>query len=301
VRPFTGKHAALAVIAATAVSTGAAAALRTARSAVEAGDGRARAGDVRVGIAAPRAAAAQGCSEYDGFFDLSNDPAKRHSFAFTRAAYSGGGLGRGFGRRSGRSGWATDAPKADWQFLVVFRRLLGIDSYPCQHYVALDDPAIRHFPFLYALEVGSMNLSDEEVKNLREYLLAGGFLMIDDFWGDDEWAAFQYNIERVLPEYEIVELPLEHSIFKTFYEIKEILQVPNVGNARGGWTTSECGPCQPYALGILDDQGRVMVIINWNTDIGDAWEWAEQPYYPLKYSTFAYQMGVNFIVYSMSH
>lgn len=299
-RPFTGKHAALAVIAGVALSTGAAAAVRAAGAEAGSKDGRARASEMRVGIAAPRAAAAQGCNEYDGFFDLSDDPGKRHSFAFTRVAYSGGGMGRGWGR-GGRSGWATDAPKADWQFLVVFRRLLGIDSYPCQHYIALDDPAIRHFPFLYALEVGSMNLSDEEVKNLREYLLAGGFLMIDDFWGGGEWSNFEYNIERVLPEYEIVELPLDHPIFKTFYEIKEILQVPNVGNARGGWQTTECAGCLPQALGILDDRGRVMVVINWNTDLGDAWEWAEQPFYPLKYSTFAYQMGVNFIVYSMSH
>jgi hypothetical protein len=223
------------------------------------------------------------------------EPAARHSFYFTRVAYSSG-----WGRRGRGGSWATDAPKSDRQFLIVFRRLLGIDSYDCEHFLRLDDPSIRKFPFLYALEVGAMGLSEPEVKNLRDYLLAGGFLMVDDFWGDGQWSNFEYEIRQVLPEYDIVELPLDHPIFRTFYEIKEILQVPNVGNARAGWT-SECGPCQPQVLGILDDKGRVMVVINWNTDIGDAWEWAEQPFYPLKYSTFAYQMGVNFIVYAMSH
>ena len=223
------------------------------------------------------------------------EPAAPHSFYFTRVAYSSGGGGF---RRS--ASWATDYPKADQQFLVVVRRLLGIDAYPYEHALALDDPAIRRFPFLYALEVGYMNLSEPEVRNLREYLLAGGFLVIDDFWGSYEWANFEREIRRVLPEYPIVDLPLDHPVFQTFYQIKEILQVPSINNIRVG-RTSERDGYVPYARGILDEKGRLMVVINWNTDLGDAWEWAEQPDYPLKYSTFAYQMGVNFIVYAMSH
>ncbi len=226
--------------------------------------------------------------------EMDPDPTAKHSFYFTRVAYSGGGW---YGR--GRS-WHTDAPKSDRQFLIVFRRLLGIDSYPCEHFLRLDDPAIRQFPFLYALEVGSMDLTEPEVTNLRDYLLRGGFLVIDDFWGTREWDNFEWNIRHVLPEHEIVELPLDHELFRTFYEIKEILQVPSIGNIRNGRTWEEDGYV-PHALGILDEKGRVMVVINWNTDLGDAWEWAEQPDYPLKYSTFAYQMGVNFIVYAMSH
>lgn len=222
------------------------------------------------------------------------DPENPHSFYFTRVAYSDGGGFRRF------ASWATDYPKADQQFLVVVRRLLGIDAYPYEHALALDDPAIRKFPFLYALEVGYMRLSEPEVRNLREYLLAGGFLVIDDFWGSYEWANFEREIRRVLPEYSIVDLPLDHTVFRTFYEIKEILQVPSINNIRAG-RTSERDGYVPYARGILDEKGRLMVVINWNTDLGDAWEWAEQPDYPLKYSTFAYQMGVNFIVYAMSH
>ncbi|NIQ55849.1 MAG: DUF4159 domain-containing protein, partial [Gammaproteobacteria bacterium] len=104
---------------------------------------------------------------------------------------------------------------------------------------------------------------------------AGGFLIVDDFWGDREWSQFEWNMSRVFPERRIVDIPMDHELFSTFYEIEELLQVPNIGNARRGWTTSECGPCQPWVGGIFDDEGRLMVVINWNTDLGDAWEWAE--------------------------
>lgn len=216
-----------------------------------------------------------------------------HSFYFTRVIYNGWGWGR-------RASWRTDFPKADRQFLVVLRRLIDIDVYPDAHALRLDDPEIRRYPFLYALEVGRMDLTEPEVRNLRGYLLAGGFLVIDDFWGTREWANFERNIRRVLPGREIVDLPMDHPIFTTFYEIDEVLQVPSINNIRWGRTWERDG-FEPFVKAILDDKGRVMVLINWNTDLGDAWEWAEQPDYPLKYSTYAFQMGVNFIVYAMSH
>ena len=146
-----------------------------------------------------------------------------------------------------------------------------------------------------------MYMTEAEVKGLRDYLLAGGFLMIDDFWGSWEWANFETEIRRVLPEYQIVEVPLDHPIFNTVYNIKEIVQVPNIGNAQPGRRTWEQDGVVPHVRGIFDEDGRLMVIINWNTDIGDAWEWAESPYYPLRYSTYAIEITVNIIVYAMSH
>jgi hypothetical protein len=104
----------------------------------------------------------------------------------------------------------------------------------------------------------------------------------------------------VFPDRPIVELGLDHPVFNTFYEIEEVLQVPAYGRFQYGGTSERDG-FVPYVRGILDDDGRLMVMINWNTDMGDAWEWAEQPDYPLQFSTFAYQMGVNMIVYAMSH
>ncbi len=225
-------------------------------------------------------------------------PPESRAFFFTRAIYSD--YRRGF-RRGGRGSWSTDFPKADRQFLVVLRRLTNLDAFEYENAVRLDDPAIRRYPFLYALEVGGMSLTQDEVRGLRDYLNAGGFLVIDDFWGAREWANFELEMARVLPGRPIVDVPRDHVIFRSFYDIDEILQVPNVGNGMRGGPTAECFGCEPQVRGIFDDQGRLMVVINFNTDLGDAWEWAENPFYPLRFSTFAYQMGVNMIVYAMSH
>lgn len=219
-----------------------------------------------------------------------------HSFYFSRAMYSGGGWGR---RRGGS--WATDYPKADIQFLTVLRRLTNVDAYPEDNAVRLDDPNLRRFPFLYAVEVGHMSLTDAEVQGLRDFLLAGGFMMTDDFWGTYEWRQFEEQMRRVFPEHPIVEIPRDHPIFNAFYEIPEIIQVPVVNQGVAGGPTHEQDGFVAHCRGIFDDKGRLMVVINWNTDLGDAWEWAEVPRYPLKYSTYAYQLGANFIAYAMSH
>jgi hypothetical protein len=223
-----------------------------------------------------------------------HDRSGPRDFYFTRAIYSGYGY-----RRMGS--WAVDFPKADRQFLWGLRRLTNIDAYEAENAVRLTDPDLRSFPFLYALEVGAMSLTEAEVEALRSYLLAGGFLMIDDFWGTYEWQNFEFEIRRVLPEYPIVEVGLDHPLFSTFYSIDELVQVPSVRVARYGGVTWERDGYLPHVRGIFDDAGRLLVVINWNTDLGDAWEWAEDPYYPLPYSTFAYQMAVNTIIYALSH
>lgn len=217
-----------------------------------------------------------------------------HSFYFTRAAYGSGSRGW---RRS--RAWSTDYPKADRQFLVVLQRVTNLDASGWENAIRLDDPELRRYPFLYAVEVGYMDLAPAEVEGLRSYLLAGGFLVVDDFWGSQEWASFERNIRRVFPDRPIVELPPDHPVFATYYDIDEIMQVPSVNNAMRGRTWERDG-YTPHVLGIFDDDGRLMVAINWNTDLGDAWEWADIPEYPLEYSTFAYEMGVNLIVYAMS-
>ncbi len=225
---------------------------------------------------------------------IAQEESELHEFYFTRAVYSD------FTARR-RGSWTTDYPKADRQFLIGLTRLTNIDASPWENPVRLDDPDLRRFPFIYAVEVGYMSLSEPEVKGLRDYLAAGGFLMIDDFWGSFEWANFEVQIRRVLPDYAIVDLPPDHPIFSSFYNIKEILQVPNVGLGIRGGPTHERDGYVPHLRGIFDNDGRLLVAINWNTDLGDAWEWAENPLYPLKFSNFAYQMGVNIIVYAMSH
>lgn len=226
-----------------------------------------------------------------------DEPTARHAFYWTRAIYNGA-------RRSwwgGRQAWATDFPKGDRQFLVVLKRLVRLDAYDWENAVNLADPRLRRFPLVYAVEVGYMDLTPEQVRGLRDYLNAGGMLIVDDFWGSREWARFEYNIRRVLPGRPIVDLPLDHPLFRAYYDITEIKQVPARGRGIRGRPTYERDGYVPRVRGIFDDDGELMVIINWNTDLGDAWEWAEDPFYPLEYSTYAYEMGANMIVYGMSH
>jgi len=222
-------------------------------------------------------------------------PDEHHEFTFARAAYSGSSWGWGWGS------WSTDYPKADRQFLIGVKRLTRIDAYAGEHAVRLDDPELLHYPFLYAVEVGRMGLTEEEVLGLRRYLAAGGFLLVDDFWGSWEWSVFEAEIHRVLPGRPIVDLPLDHPVFHTVYNIDEVLQVPNVRNGMMGGPYWERDGYTPFCRGIFDEDGRLVVMINWNSDLGDAWEWAENPYYPLDRSTFAYQLGINAIVFAMTH
>lgn len=221
-------------------------------------------------------------------------PEVRHSFYFTRAAYSSDP----FSYRG--SSWAVDYPKADRQLMIVVERVLPIDAFSCENPIRLDDPWLRNFPFLYMLEVGSMGLTPPEVEGLRNYLLQGGFLLVDDFWGTNEWLNFERQMALVLPEFEIVEIPMDHLVFRIVYPVDEVLQVPSVGNARAGQYWERDG-IVPHMRGIFDDEGRLMVAIAWNSDLGDAWEWAEQPDYPWDRSNYALQMAMNFILYATTH
>ena len=222
-----------------------------------------------------------------------------HEFYFTRGIYSGEFDDYDQGGR-----WAVDYPKADRQFMVALKRLSLVDAYASDHALELTDPELRRFPFLYAVEVGSMSLTEAEALALRNYLLAGGFLVIDDFWGSWAWEQFVAQMQQVFPERVIVDVPPEHPIFHVFYNIDELVQVPNL---RLGWGADAGGPTheydgyEPRLRGIFDDDGRLMVLINWNTDLGDAWEWADHPRYPLRFSTYAFEIGINFVIYGMTH
>ena len=220
------------------------------------------------------------------------------SFYFTRGAYSSSPWSW-----RGRS-WATDYPKADQQFVFVMQRTLDWDIYGCENPIRLDDPHLRRFPFLYVLEVGAMGLTDPEVEGLRNYLLSGGFLFVDDFWGPAEWENFEREITRVLPGHHLEEIPMDHLIFRIIYPIAEVLQVPNVQRGETGNPAyyGECyygATCPATVRGIFDDDGRLMVVAAHNSDLGDAWEWAERPRYPFDRSNFAFSLAFNVIAYSM--
>ena len=214
-------------------------------------------------------------------------------FTFLRLVYSGNGW-------MGTS-WAIDYPKADLQFIYGLGKLTDFGFVnPQQKALPIMDPDLFSYPFVYAVEVGNMRLSDREAQQLREYLLRGGFLVVDDFHGRYEWQNFYSQIKKVFPEYEPIDLPLSHPIFHCYYDIRELIQVPGLQFVYSG-RTWEKGGYQAHYRGIQDDTGRLMVMINHNVDLGDAWEWAEVDEYPREYANLAFQLGINYIIYSMTH
>jgi hypothetical protein len=224
----------------------------------------------------------------------------QHEFQFTRGMYSDEfSVGDEFG-----GSWSIDYPKADRLFLHALGRLSSINASSEENAVKLTDPQLHDLPFIYALEVGSMQLVGSEVDALREYLLAGGFLFIDDFWGSWAWNNLVEQMHQVFPDREIVEIPATHQIFNLVYEIDEIKQVPNLHNGieyhRLGITHENDGMV-PHVRGIFDDENRLMVLIIWNSDLGDAWEWADHPEYPAHFSDYAVKLGINSVVYAFTH
>ncbi len=214
-------------------------------------------------------------------------------FTFTRLIY------RGHGWRG--SSWAVDYPKADIQFLYGLRKLSDFTFVNSeQQALPIDDPGIFEYPFVYAVEVGYMQLSAQEAAHLREYLLRGGFLVVDDFHGEYEWRNFYRQIKKVFPEYEPFDLPPDHPIFHCYYDIDDLIQVPGLQYVYSGQTWEKGGFKQRY-MGIEDETGRLMVMINHNVDLGDAWEWAEQEVYPRRYADLAFRLGINYIIYAMTH
>ncbi len=162
------------------------------------------------------------------------------------------------------------------------------------------DDEIFSYPWLYAVEVGRWELSDEEAAHLREYLLRGGFLMVDDFHGTVEWEGFMQSMRRIFPDREVVEIPDSHEVFHVLFDLDHKVQIPGSAALMMGRTYEKDG-VEPHWRGIFDDDGRLMVVINFDMDLGDGWELADEPDYPQAYTALAYRFGINYIMYSMTH
>lgn len=222
-------------------------------------------------------------------------PAADFNYVFSRLSYRSPG-----GRVYEGHTWDTDYPKADRQFLMGVLRYTRVHGRKQEQVLHLDDPELFQFPFLYAVEVGYLDLSTEEATRLREYLERGGFLVVDDFHGSSEWQNFERQMKRVFPDREIQEVDLSDPIFHCFFDIEEKKPVPGLQYLFTGRIFEEDGTEEHYRA-IYDDYGRIMVMINYNVDLGDAWEWADLPQYPEEWTSYAYRLGVNYIVYSMTH
>ena len=203
--------------------------------------------------------------------------------------------------REGGTSWSQDYPRADRHFATALRRLTRIHVRSVEQPVNLDDEDdVYNWPWLVAGEMGDWKLTDTQVKKLRDYLLRGGFLMLDDFWGTEEWQRFAESMVRVFPDRPMVEIESADSIFHTVYDLDDRYQVPGEWALRRGTTYRNDGSV-PHWRGIFDDRGRLMVAMSFNSDIGDSWEWADDPYYPEKYSALGIRIGVNYVIYAMSH
>lgn len=234
--------------------------------------------------------------EEDEYVPLPPDADEKTEFVFTRLRYpSFGGS-----RRAWRGAWATDYPKADRQFLQGVRRLTRIHSRSVEHVVDLESDEIFDWPWIYAVEVGNWDLDERHAERLREYLLRGGFLMTDDFHGTFQWEVFLASMRRVFPDRPIVEIEDSDPIFHVLYDLDERFQVPGIRYFWSGRTFEEDG-IEPRWRGIYDDQDRLMVAICHNMDLGDAWEWADLPEYPENWASLSYRVGVNYIIYAMTH
>lgn len=224
------------------------------------------------------------------------DANEKTEFVFARLRYPT----FGFGYWGARGAWTTDYPKADRQFLQGVRRLTRIHARSVEEVVDLDSDAIYDWPWIYAVEVGHWDLTDEQCRRLRDYLLRGGFLMVDDFHGTYEWDVFLASMKRVFPDRPIVEIEDSDPIFHVLYDLDERFQVPGIQYFFSGRTYERDGVI-PRWRAIYDDKGRIMVAICHNMDLGDAWEWADLPQYPERWASLAYRIGINYIIYAMTH
>ncbi len=218
---------------------------------------------------------------------------RANEFAFARLVYGDGGYG-------GWARWQADWPEAETHFSVGLNRLTSIDVAPEGVLVTLSDDEVFEYPWIYGVEVGFLSLSAREVGQLREYLLRGGFLMVDDFHGRAEWQQFEYVMNQVFPDRVIEDLRNDNEAFHVMYDLTEREQIPGI-RAWMNNQTWEKGGRIPHWRGIVDDQGRVMVAINFNQDIGDAWEHADDARYPARLTTQAYRLGINYVVYALTH
>lgn len=219
-------------------------------------------------------------------------------FTFVRVRYNDYG---GWGK------WATDYPDSDLNFSFRLQQLTSLRVSPDPIILDLEDEAIFDYPFLYIIEPGGydggLNLRPEEIKTLRRFLDNGGFVMVDDFWGEAEWQIFYQQIKQVFPDTEPVELTLDHPVFHCVYELEKRPQIPAINVFLSGRTAERYDAQEPHYLGYFDEKGRIQMIICHNTDLGDGWEreGENRDYFREMSEKWAYPLGINILFYAMTH
>jgi hypothetical protein len=221
-------------------------------------------------------------------------------FHMARVIYGGGGMFSFFNHW-----WAIDYPDAELHFMPALRRVTNLSVADDSVHLELTDERIFQYPFLFMQQVGQgqWRPNNLEAARLREYLLRGGFLMVDDFHGEYDWKVFEAAMSRVLPERRLVDIPETDPLMTIFFDLDQSIQIPGQRHlriGRGGQVVARmAGP--PRWRGIYDDDNRLMVVANFNIDMGDAWQHADDAYYPAEMTGLAYRLGINYVIYSMTH
>jgi len=237
-------------------------------------------------------------------FELTPDWQNTSEWTFARLMYPPGPNDGYRGRfdgdwRQGLSLWTQDYPRADRHFSEAVRRLTRVDVRSVEQPVNLEDgDDVFHWPWLYAVQVGEWGLTEKQGQIMRDYLLRGGFFMADDFHGNYEYEMFLKRIHFVFPDRPIVDIPDDDAIFHTVFDLNDRFQVPGAehlatGHKKDGYVA--------HWKGIYDDKGRIMVAFSLNSDIGDSWEFLDDPRYPPKFSVLGTKIGVNYVIYAMTH
>lgn len=229
-------------------------------------------------------------------------------FHMARVVYNNGygPMGRGFAlSRRGNGWWAIDYPEAEEHFLEGLARLSRIDVASDSHHLSIMEDEIFDHPWLFIQQVGqgAWDPNAEEVIRWREYLYRGGFLVVDDFHGVGQWQRLQASMQKIFPERPIVDLGSEDEVFHVLYELDQLTQIPgrrHLYRAADGSIKAQLEGPQAWR-GIYDDEGRLMVAINFNMDMGDAWEHADDPVYPQPMTALSYRFGLNYVIYAMTH
>jgi hypothetical protein len=239
-----------------------------------------------------------------GTMPLPPDYEKPAEFTFARLMFPGGPLDGYRGRfdgpwQEGLTLWTQDYPRADRALMNAVRRLTRVDARSVEQAVNPDLPdEIYNWPFIYAVQVGEWGLTERQAAKLRDYLLRGGFFMADDCHGTEEEAYFVKTMKMVFPDRSLVDIPNDDPIFHTFFNLDNRVQIPGAehlatGHKKDGYVA--------HWKGIYDDKGRIMVAFSLNSDLGDSWEFLDDPRYPAKFAVLGTQIGVNYILYAMTH
>ena len=229
--------------------------------------------------------------------DLPPDANEKTEFVFARlhfhSLYGGGGPFRG--------AWGADWPRADRHLSEGIRRLTRLHIRSVEQVVDIDSDEIFDWPWIYVEHAENWHVNETEGKRLRTYLDRGGFLLFDDIHGDEQWESFMAGLRMVIPDGKIEDLPDNDPIFHDLYDLNDRPQVPGTRFLWHGLPYPQGAKGNPRWRGIRDDKGRLMVAMFENSDVGDAWEWADSPEYPENFTSFAYRIMINYIIYAMTH